>query len=140
MQNRIFFPQSAFDEWITRESVEVRGEELVVVPEARRYRIAEAVRVVAEVTGAPDPNALVGKVKPRQALDELGAEILEGSMIIGDNAYEVVPGWLGTPIGSLQEHLASPERVKAQAKRLDAASEDDPTTDEELLLRFARQV
>jgi hypothetical protein len=140
MENRIFFPQAAFDQWIIDESVEVRGTELTIVSEARRYVISEAVRVVAEVSGTPDKHELVGKVKARQALEELGAEILEDSMIIGENAYQVVQGWLGKPVGAFDEHLNSPERVKAKAKRLDTAfSEEEPTTDEDLLTRFVNR-
>lgn len=56
-------------------------------------------RVVAEVTGANDEHKLVGKVKAKALLEELGAEILENSMILGDNAYDVVPGWAGAPEG-----------------------------------------
>ena len=109
----------------------------MILAEARRYQISEAIRVVSEVTGSPDKHDLVGKVKGKGALEELGAEILEDSMIIGDNAYEVVPGWLGTPIGSFQEHVTSAERVKAKAKRVVAgAAEAEPTTDEDLLSRL----
>jgi hypothetical protein len=62
------------------------------------------VRVVAEVTGAEDANELVGKVKSLAYLQELGAEILEGSMLIGDNAYDVVPGFTALPAVPYDEH------------------------------------
>lgn len=140
MENRIFFPQAAFDQWIMDESVEVRGAELTILAEARRYLLTEAVRVVAEVSGSPDKHGLVGKVKAREALVELGAEILEDSMIIGENAYEVVPGWLGKPVGSFEDHLTSPERVKAKARRLEQAfADEEPTTDEDLLAKFLKK-
>lgn len=114
MQNRVFFPQAALDQWIVDEAVELSGNELTLVGEARRFRIAEAVYIKGEVTGTPDTNELVGKVKSRTFLTELGAEIVESSMILGDNAYDVVPGWMGSGSGAL-------EGVK---------------TDEELLARF----
>jgi len=98
MQNRIFFPQVALDQWTVDASAELNGDELTMVSEAKHYRVAEALHVVAEVTGSPDPNKLLGRVKTKTYLETLGAEVLETSMIVGDNAYDVVPGWLGVPI------------------------------------------
>ncbi len=104
MRNRVFFPQAALDTWVGDERVELKNEELSIKSEGRRYRIIEAVHVLREVTGAEDPNELVGRVKTRAFLAELGAEILEGSMIIGDNAYDVVQGFVGAPVGSFADH------------------------------------
>ena len=106
MRNRIFFPQAALDEWSALDRVDLTTEELILRDEGRRYRIVEAVRVTREVTDTPDPNELIGKVKSRAFLNELGAEILENSMIIGDNAYDIVPGFAGAPLPNAGE---SPE-------------------------------
>ncbi len=114
--------------------IDLTGKELVVLAEGRRYDIDEVVRVVAEVTGANDPHKLVGKVKPKAMLEEMGAEILENSMILGDNAYDVVPGWAGTPTTSFAEHLLSPERMAARGGKTDVGSA--PKTEEEMLARF----
>ncbi len=129
MQNRVFFPQGAFDRWLVEGAVELNGKELTILAEHRTYRIAEAVRVLKEVTGATDANDVVGKVKSRVFFEELGAEILEGSMIIGDNAYDVVSGWLGVPTTSFEDH------VRARGGRGDFPAEE-PRTDEDLLARF----
>lgn len=104
MQNRIFFPQEALDEAIVDGRIELSGGELTIVSEKRVYRVAEAVRVLSEVTGSEDANELVGKVKSVAFLQELGAELLETSMLIGDNAYDVVPGFSGFPAISYDEH------------------------------------
>jgi hypothetical protein len=133
MQNRIFFPQEALDAWMTAGTTDLRGTELTVVAEGRRYRIAEAVRVLREVSGTPDANELVGRVKSKPYLIELGAEVLEGSMILGDNAYDVVQGWTGTPIGTFDEHVASPARAKARASGAGTFSDEEPKTEEQLL-------
>jgi hypothetical protein len=135
MQNRVFFPQTALDEWISDGSVDLQQTELTILDEGRRYRLAEAVRVMREVTGSTDSNELVGKVKSIAYLQELGGEIVESSMILGDNAYDVVPGWLGAPVGTFEEHAASPQAVKARAKRTSEFG-DEPRTDEGLLARF----
>ena len=85
----------ALDEWVADDRVDLAADELVIRAENRKFRIVEAVRILREVTDSADPNELVGKVKSRAFLAELGAEILEGSMIIGDNAYDIVPGFAG---------------------------------------------
>ena len=107
MRNRIFFPQEALDEWMADDRVDLNSEELTLRPENRRYRVIEAVRVLREITDGSDPNELIGKVKSRAFLAELGAEVMEGSMIIGDNAYDVVQGFVGGPTSGFAEHRAA---------------------------------
>jgi len=60
--------------------------------------VVEAVRIVREVSGAPDAFDVSGCVKTLGFVSELGAELLGDSMIVGENAYETVIGWLGTPL------------------------------------------
>jgi hypothetical protein len=132
MANRVFFPQAALDEWIVDGSVELDNGELTILAEGRRYRLAEAVRVMREVSGAGDAQELVGRVKARTYLEQLGAEIVEGSMLVGDAAYDVEPGWLGIPIGTFAEHVGSDARRRARTGKGGA----DPKTDEDLLARF----
>ena len=104
--NRVFFPQTALDQWLSEGKVELTGDELTVKPESRRYRILEAARIVREVAGGPDAAGLVGKVKTLKHLADLGADVLEGSMVLGENAYDVVPGFLASPVGTFEEHVA----------------------------------
>jgi hypothetical protein len=134
MQNRLFFAQPALDLWLADGAVDLTGTELTLTAEARRYRLAEAARIVREVTGSPDAHELVGHVKSTHYLEELGAELMEGSMILGDNAYDVVPGFLATPIGSFDEFIVSPEHLQKR----DAMSPKEAQSDEELLQRFAK--
>jgi hypothetical protein len=128
MKNRVFFPQAALDDWIANDRVDLKNDELLIKTEGRRYRIIEAIRVLREVTGAADIHEVIGKVKTRAFLTELGAEILEGSMIIGDNAYDVVPGFIGAPVGTFAEHRKSAPAAGVAASNL--------TSDEELLAAF----
>jgi len=106
MRNRVFFPQQALDMLMGGDRVDLVGNELVVKAEGRKYRVVEAVRVLKEVTGGLDEHELVGKVKSVSFLTELGAELLGTSLILGDLAYEVVPGFAGSPMGSFAEHRA----------------------------------
>ncbi len=128
MKNRVFFPQAALDEWLADDRVDLKHDELTIKSEGRRYRIIEAVRVLREVSGSTDVNEILGKVKSRAFLTELGAEMLESSMILGENAYDVVPGFVGAPVGSFAEHRKSIHEVPIAAKSL--------TSDEELLASF----
>jgi hypothetical protein len=133
MQNRVFFAQTALDVWLADGAIDLTGTELTIVTEGRRYRLAEAAHVVKEVTGVSDPHELIGRVKSTHYLEELGAELMEGSMILGDNAYDVVPGFMATPVGSFEDFLVSAEHTSHR----DAMSPKDAATDEELLRRFA---
>jgi hypothetical protein len=130
-KNRVFFPQEALDRWLSEGRVEISGSELTIPNERRRYRLVEAVRVISEESGSTDPDELVGKVKTVLYLTELGAELLGDSMVLGDNAYRVVAGWLGSPVGTLEAHRA--EREEQRVSRPPAPA---PGSDEELLASF----
>ena len=125
MKNRVFFPQAALDDWIASDRVDLKNDELLIKTEGRRYRIIEAIRVIREVTGAADIHEVIGKVKTRAFLTELGAELLEGSMIIGDHAYDVTPGFIGAPVGTFADH-----------RKVTPGAADKPQSDEELLAAF----
>ncbi len=127
MRNRVFFPQSALDEWAVDNRVDIKGEDLLLKELGRRYRIIEALRITREVTGADDPHELLGRVKTRAFLTELGAEILESSMILQDNAYDVDQGFVGAPIGSFADY-----------KKTAPAAAKDLKSDEEVLAAFLK--
>jgi hypothetical protein len=137
-KNRVFFPQVALDQWLSEGKVDLSSDELTILAEARRYRILEAARILREVTGLPDTHELVGKVKSRIFLSELGAELLENSMVLGENAYDVIPGFLGAPIGSFEEHLTGSARAQARKSLPDpeVLPPVNPVSDEDLLARF----
>ena len=99
-QNRLFVPQSMLDLWLSEERVEVDGETMITHPEAQRFHLTTAVLFKEEVTGEPDVNDLVGKVKDVEQLAEMGAEHYADSVVLGDNAYQCVEGFTGTPAES----------------------------------------
>jgi hypothetical protein len=136
MQNRVFFPQAALDVWLTDGTVDLRADELTIVAEGRRYRLTEAVRIVNEVTGGADGHDLIGRVKAKTFLDEKKAELMESSLLLGDNAYDVVPGWLGEPIGTFDEHVASQKSKAPPARRSGPPPERAPQSDEDLLATY----
>jgi hypothetical protein len=131
MEKRFFFPQAALDQWMSDGSAELHDGQLTLAI-GRKFKLTEALHVLREVSGVGDERNLVGRVKARGLLAELGAEIVETSMLIGDAAYDVEPGWIGIPIGSFVEYLSDPRR------RGDPEG-DGPQTDDELIARFARR-
>jgi hypothetical protein len=143
MENRVFFPQAALDLWMAEGTVDLQQGELTILAEGRRYKLVDAVRIVRELSGGGDPHDLVGRAKARTSLEQLGAEIIETSMLVGDAAYDVELGWLGIPVGTFAEYVGSAEWKKARgARATDGKSPPqpgrgqepkDPKTDEDLL-------
>jgi len=107
--NRVFFPQPILDALIADERVDIQGAEMLLRDEGRRYTISEAVHVLRDAAGGGDRSGLLGKVKTRDQLNELGAEVFENSMIVGDDAYDVVPGFVGAPLGAAPPQVPSAE-------------------------------
>jgi hypothetical protein len=105
-KNRIFFAQHELDGWLSSGSADLFGDELSLREHGRRFSLIEAVHVLREVSGAGDPFDVSGRVKSVEHLLELGAELLGDSMVLGECAFHVVPGWLGTPVGTFAEHVA----------------------------------
>ena len=119
-KTRVFFPQVVVDRWVATGEAALSGQELTLRREGKRYRLVDAVRVLGEVTGTPDRFDVAGRVKTVGFVTELGAEVLGDSMVLGDNAFETVIGWLGTAMTNDRTTYA-------------------PGSDEELLARFLRK-
>ena len=115
-RNRVFFPQEALDMWIEEGRIALVGDELTASAEGRRFELESAVRFISEVASGEDPNELVGKVKTVEQLAVMGAEHAGGSVILGDNAYEIVDGFLGALI---------PADARAIARRASLDTPDD---------------
>lgn len=111
MQNSVFFPQGLLDMLFGAGKLDLDGDDLVVPDGDYRYRVSEAVRVTGEVTTGEDPHGLVGKVALLSHLTEqVGAEILGNSMLVEDNAYDVVPGMMGEPTGDVDPGVEAGKR------------------------------
>ena len=77
-----------------------------------QLREAHVVLFVKEVTGGPEAEPLVGKVKDAVQLEALKAELLSGSVLLPDNAYEVQEGFIGTAV--VPEVIAVKPKPRAQ--------------------------
>ena len=105
--NRLFVSQLQLDVWLSEGRITVDAETMVTVPEEQAFQLVTAVLFTSEVTGEPDAAALVGRVKDLEQLAEMGAEHYADSVILGDNAYEVVEGFAGTPLGDTRADASS---------------------------------
>ncbi|HEX5752107.1 MAG TPA: hypothetical protein VFZ09_38180 [Archangium sp.] len=90
---RLFLPQTQLEEWALEDKADVKDGVLVVTGEEGVYPVTPAVHIVQLVTGEDD-NDLVARVKTEAQLQALGAEQMADSVLLGDTAYEVVPGYV----------------------------------------------
>lgn len=90
---RLFLPQSTLEEWALDDKADLKEGKLVVAGEQGAYLVKPAVHFVKVVSGQDD-RKLVSKVKTDEQLSELGADHFADSVVLGDSAYEVVPGYL----------------------------------------------
>jgi len=64
----------------------------------RAFAMKPAVHFVRATGTDNDPNDLIGRVKSKEALDEMGADKFESSVIYKDIAYDVIEGFIGEPL------------------------------------------
>ena len=90
---RLFLPQAQLEEWALEDKADVKDGVLVVAGEEGVYPVTPAVHIVQLVTGE-DTRGLVAKVKTEEQLKSLGAEQMADSVLLGETAYEVIPGYV----------------------------------------------
>jgi hypothetical protein len=133
--NRLFWPQETMDEWIVGEKVTIDGDVLLIRDVQRSYRISQAVYFEADVGGGEDPHGLVGRVKETAALEKLGAEHYMDSVLIGDSAYKVTPGFTGQPIIQMSAADRGADILGAVITKAGGGTSGE-NDDRELLARF----
>lgn len=90
---RLFISQNTLDEWNADNRATVVGDHLTL--DGRTLAIKPAVFFDGVSGGDPDPHDLVGTVRYEHELEGMGAELYMNSVIYGDNAYDVVCGFMG---------------------------------------------
>jgi len=132
--NQLFVASEAIDRWVEKGRARLVGASLEIEATGQRYAITEAMYVVAEVTGAGDPNGLVGRVWSVNDLSLLDAEVLGKALVLGESAYDGRPGFLMVPLGTPGETVPT----EAAVRMLSRLSGPAPSvqSDEELLARY----
>jgi len=78
---------------MVEEKADLREDKLFVTAENATFPLLPAVHFKKLVSGS-DVHQLVDKVKTREQLDALSAEQLSDSVLIGEDAYEIDPGYV----------------------------------------------
>ena len=96
--SRIFLSQEALDSWIGDGRADIQGDVLVDKVGGLTFQLREGVRFLSEVSGGADAGRLVGCVKDLSQLANMGGEYMSDSVVLGELAYEVQPGFVGQPL------------------------------------------
>lgn len=133
--NRVFLPQEMLDGWLSDERVDVDGDVMTLRPEGQRFQLKTAVRFLEELADGGDEAALVGKVKDLEQLAELGGEHCADSVILDDNAYQVIEGFVGEPLVDEQPAAGTGSSL-ASAAQAALGEEEGSSAEIDLIARF----
>ena len=90
---KLFLPQKTLEDWSGSEKADLEDGKLVVRETRSTHTVVPAVHFVKVISGT-DAHQLTGRVKTMKQLDELGAEHMMDSVLLGETAFEVVPGYV----------------------------------------------
>jgi hypothetical protein len=96
---KIFIAQTCVDRWLAAGGLSVESDlmRLRAMPQVPFY-IGPAV-YFERIDGAEaDPYDIVGAVKTSQELSQIGADHYDTSVVLGEFAYTVRPGFLAIPL------------------------------------------
>lgn len=110
-ENRVFFPQPALDAWLDAGRADLVGEQLVL-ESGHKLDLEGALRFMAEVADGADPHDLVGTVKTLEEVAAMSGEHQADSVLLGDNAYEVVEGFVARVAEAPAVDPAVPDPVR----------------------------
>ena len=96
--SRLFISVERLEAWSAEGRASLDGDRMTLTELGRKFAMLPAVHFV-RVTGTDrDPHDLLGRVKSKDALDQMGAEQFASSVIYNDTAYDVVDGFIGDPL------------------------------------------
>lgn len=96
MDVRLFLSQALLDTWLEEAKVELAPAGLRLVEDGREVALEGACHFVSLLEGVDDAGWLA-KVKTEHQIKEQGGELWGDSVLLGQSAYEVVPGFVATP-------------------------------------------
>lgn len=99
---RIFVAQTLADSWLSAGRVSLERD-LLRLPAVQGGAVTDLFINPAvffeRIDGSEsDVHDVVGRVKTAQELAQMGADHYESSVVMGDYAYTVVPGYLAIPV------------------------------------------
>jgi hypothetical protein len=105
---QLFISQDRLDAWNAEQRVSLAGDIMTLSDDGRSFRIRPAVRFLRVAGSTDDPNQLIDTVRDEHSLDEMGADHYMYSVILGETAYDVQPGFLGEPLPREQDEQDTP--------------------------------
>jgi hypothetical protein len=90
---KLFLPQSTLEEWAAEGRADLKDGKLLVESEQAVCRVAPAVHFQRLASGS-DSKKLLATVKTTLQLEQMGAEQMSDSVILGEDAYDVVQGYV----------------------------------------------
>lgn len=116
MAGPLFFTHEMIEQWIDDGEVLFEDDVLTIFEQNTSYKLAPAVRVTQLLSGE-DVNGWMGAILSVEQATSAGAEHFQGSLIIGDTAYQCEEGFLGnaksvapaTPAAPVAPEPAEPE-------------------------------
>lgn len=112
---RIFVSQRRVQQWTEEGRVTIDGNTMTLPELGRSFRLTEAFFIERMVAGSSDTLKLAGRVKTRNQIAVLGGEVFLNSLLIGDDAYEGDPGFVGEPIVSARSGKNASSRTDGVA-------------------------
>ncbi len=95
---RLFISQARLDAWSAESRVSIEGDIMTLADDGRAFKIRPAVRFLSVAGSDEDPNNWVNTVVLESELDERGADHYMDSVVAGEVAYDVQPGFMGDPL------------------------------------------
>jgi hypothetical protein len=96
--SRLFISVDRLDAWTAEGRASLEGDRMTLTELGRAFSMTPAVCFVSTNGNSDDPHDLVGRVKSKPQLEEMGAEQLASSVIYNDTAYDVIDGFIGEPL------------------------------------------
>lgn len=110
---KLFLSQATLEEWALAGRVDLQEGSLLVGSDKAHFPLLPAVHFNRLVSGADDKR-LLGKVKTPHQLQQMEAEQMMDSVILGDAAYEVVQGYIA--VLSTEAGDGAPDKRKGSSE------------------------
>ena len=114
---KLFLPQKTLEDWSVGDKADLEDGKLVIKETRSSHAVTPAVHFVKVVSGN-DAHHLTGRVKTMKQLDELGAEHMMDSVLLGETAFEVIPGYV-TELGAQAAPVKPDPKKKAISPEAD---------------------
>lgn len=101
-KKKIFIPQEKLEAWVQERKLSISENVITTLTKDKvSYKLIPAFKFLKLTSGDSDSDSekLIGAVKTKEDLKHLNPDIFMDSIIIGNKAYEVEMGYIGSLIG-----------------------------------------